>query len=176
MTTSRRSRGSSRGGRRSGPRLRTTWEQITTGFVVTALASQTLVDITHLSMGGNRLQGGRLLRLIMELKCENAGTADDHLNAAWGITTVTQDAFAGGVVPDPLLDISHSWYYWRVVDAHIQAVAVDGDAKPWVEHFDFKTGPRIKVQDRLVIIFDKMTSVEAFNIVINGRALWQLAQ
>jgi len=172
MTTLRRR--SFRGIRARGPRRRTTWVQRLSQFVMTGAASSQFIDISHPTIVAQENSGGVCLRMIGDLRFENADAAADHIVLGIGIAVVTLDAFTSGALPDPLGDLNHDWYFWRASAWHLPGVDPGQDAFTTMP-IDIRSSRRLRGGYRLIVIVEKEVTTEvSWNMVFSLRSVWAL--
>ena len=165
MTMRRRSRSSSR---RSSRRRQTLWFNVGTIATAVAIGGQAIVDLLPPGTTPPQIQGGlTVVRMIGELIISSQ-TADQDGFGAFGITTVTRDAFTAGAVPDPIVDLV-DWYYHTLVAVNSSLV---GDLSRYTQ-WDIRTARKIRGLDRtLCAVFDvNAASAQALKFSVNTRLL-----
>ena len=164
---SRRGRVLARSGLRSS--APTKWEQLAFEHGHIAGASIVFSDITVEPMQANDIGTATIKRLILNGSFTSlaAGTNSD-VQIFLGVAVVTKDAVEAGVLPDPVTDFSHGWYYWTGRNLNM-----DTDS-PKQQNFDvdIRTMRRLRGGYRLVIISQTLGQEVATQLHLFMRTLW----
>jgi len=172
MPTRSRSRRSPRG-RTS--RRKTTWDQVTTGFIMGAGLNTVVTDITNRLIILTGYTGGTIVRMIGNIIFENSGLAQDHALFDIGVCVVTEDALTAGATPDPEGDPGQDWYYWSHKSLHGQAVDISIDSGIAMrDQFDIRTARRLREGYRLALVIHKSATSQIWNVDVGMRNLWAL--
>jgi len=165
-------------GRRSGTRPRTTWNQTRSNFVFTGAAGSVFLDLSHPTITSGENSGGSCIRVIGDVRFENAGANPDHINVGVAIMVVTEDALGAGVIPSPFTDLRQDFYFWRATAFHLdQAGGAQSSVDAYVElaKIDLRTSRRLREGYRLVMGVEKdATSEVSWNFTTSLRTLWRL--
>jgi len=112
MTTRPRARRPS--ARRTSRKKRTVWENLFIEHPHGTIGEEVFTDFTPEPMGSDLVGSAKILRMIMNFTWSKDATAINSTiqTIGFGISVMTNDAFAAGALPDPLSDFQQSWYYW----------------------------------------------------------------
>jgi len=154
MPARRVSRRSGRAGRQTSRRP-TTWENIIIQHAHGTVGEEVVTDLTVEPMGTSLVGTATLIRSIIRLQWnkDTSGVATAIQQLAIGITVMTNDAFAGLVVPDPLSDFQQDWYYWQALGT---AWNINGEAV--VVEADIRSARRLRGGFKLVLITESPAS------------------
>ena len=169
--TSRRGRAPSR----RGPRRQTTWENLCIEFAHGTAGSEVIADLTPEPMGSDLIGTATLIRSLMEFSfmMDTASTGATVQQIAFGITVMTNDAFAAGAVPDPLTgDFQQSWYYWTCKQI-IGSAGAGPRLVSW--NVDIRSARRLRGGFKLVAISESPAANDLdTTLFLSMRNLWQI--
>ena len=144
-----------------------TWDQSRFTHALTAVADQSVTDISLPNLGVGAVQTGRIVRMIGEIQISATTAALSDL--AVGVVVVSLDA-SQGVVPDPLTDAEQDWYYWRSGIVFAANTASASRLTTW--QFDIRTSRRLRGGYRLVAISENDENPQSTSVHWNVRGLW----
>ncbi len=158
-----RSRGATSRTRR--PRAKYSWVQWNDGPTTLVAGAQAVLNILALWTTLEGLRGLSLVRLIPKIRIR--ATTAVNVEWAYGMTTVTGDAFVGGSIPDPLGD-PHRWHYFRGGVTNNTTYASGAED-------DLKISGRLDQDRRLITVMENAsTSGGSLEYQISGRLLIRL--
>jgi len=140
---------------------------------MTAAAQQSLSDVSHLRIATLETSGGTILRAIGDFRVETSGATADHVDIDVGIIVASTDAFNAAAVPDPNLDPTTDWYFWRHLDQHLPGNLSDS-MNQGIISWDIRSSRRLKSEERLVFVINKSASTFILNMSLSMRGLWTL--
>jgi len=139
------------------PRARLGWLQTTLTNTTTAIGSQSYSDLFGMLSDSEQRDIGTTRRLLLDVRVR-AQTAGSLTMGRFGVVSLTKDALASGIVPDPIGDPEADWLvnkYFSQEDASNVGVAFI---------LDIRTGRRMAGELNLVFILE--TSVSAITAAI----------
>ena len=140
--------------------------------VVVPANSTAILDLTPNFILLGESPGGMLMRMVGQVGLgSDAITAGLRIWAA-GVMVITEDAFSGAVAPDPLVDITQSWYYWIGFQ---QVLRTDTVAiNPLFFPMDIRSMRRLTGNMRLVLVVkNSVGSAGSIRFSMFVRMLWK---
>ncbi len=139
------------------------------------VGEEVVVDITPEPMATAGIGTATLIRSVIRLMygTDSVSTSSAWQQVAFGITVMTNDAFAGLVVPDPLTgDFQQSWYYWTCLMHRSQS---SGSPQGVVQDVDIHSARRLRGGFKLVGIGESLAANDIdTTLFVTMRNLWQI--
>ncbi len=152
---------------------RTVWENLSLIHTHAPAASQVITDISPEPMATDLVGSAKILRCVGHLTFSLSAVSGTLVQVAgFGISVVTNDAFAALAVPDPISgDFQQGYYYWTSFGFNV----TDGEGPNWQDMpFDVRTQRVLRSGYKLVMSSETPLQDQTTTVFISMRNLWEI--